>query len=108
VLWTGARGRDGYGLFYDAGQMHPAHRWAYRRLVGPIPPGMELDHRFTSGVVSILNISNPCLAKSICGGCTVAVERSSFISCRIGFAVRSHAGGCPCCQKGDALGDDTC
>lgn len=44
-LWTAATQRDGYGRF---GLTHDhivqAHRFAYERLVGPIPDGMELDH----------------------------------------------------------------
>lgn len=39
-IWMGPVDRDGYGRFQKA----QAHRWAYLRLVGPIPPGHELDH----------------------------------------------------------------
>jgi hypothetical protein len=38
-LWTGALS-GGYGSF----QGRLAHREAWELLVGPIPPGMELDH----------------------------------------------------------------
>lgn len=45
-LWTGARGRAGYGHFWStaARQMTTAHRFAYELLVGPIPPGLQIDH----------------------------------------------------------------
>ncbi len=45
-LWLGGLTR-GYGtLAIPETRRHEyAHRWNYRRLVGPIPPGMELDHR---------------------------------------------------------------
>lgn len=48
-LWTGARNENGYayfGWFRDDGRrvMGRAHRYAYERLVGPIPDGLTLDH----------------------------------------------------------------
>lgn len=45
VVWTGARSRDGYGLFWHGGTMVLAHRWAYEQARGPIPAGRVLDHR---------------------------------------------------------------
>ena len=33
----------GYGQFFDSRGML-AHRWAYERLVGPIPEGLTIDH----------------------------------------------------------------
>lgn len=39
-VWTAARYHDGYGQF----DRFRAHRWAYERLVGPIPDGLQLDH----------------------------------------------------------------
>jgi hypothetical protein len=47
-LWTG--GNNGkYGVFYagpDSTPMRPyAHRWSYAHFVGPIPEGMEINHR---------------------------------------------------------------
>lgn len=43
-FWEGARQWKGHGSFYYAGDRIPAHRWAYEYLVGPIPPGLYLDH----------------------------------------------------------------
>ncbi len=44
-LWTGALYWSGYGQFPESmGRTVTAHRWGYQRFVGPIPPGMELDH----------------------------------------------------------------
>lgn len=44
VEWTGAR-TFGYGRFGVGGrQTMLAHRWAYARWVGPLRPGMEIDH----------------------------------------------------------------
>ena len=46
-VWMASRKRGGYGQF-GAGRrgegMVYAHRFAYERLVGPIPDGLELDH----------------------------------------------------------------
>jgi len=43
--WTAFINNDGYGIFgvYQAGPIG-AHRWAYRYLIGEVPPGLELDH----------------------------------------------------------------
>ncbi|MGE9695938.1 HNH endonuclease signature motif containing protein [Streptomyces sp. CH6] len=44
-LWTATRNEKGYGKFWHNGRMIRAHRWAYEHYVGPIPAGLELDHR---------------------------------------------------------------
>lgn len=47
-LWTGYRDSGGYGHFgVWNGEKQidvPAHRYAYELLVGPIPPGLHIDH----------------------------------------------------------------
>jgi hypothetical protein len=43
--WTGATANRGYSSFRYEGRSQPAHRVAWKLLVGPIPDGMELDHR---------------------------------------------------------------
>jgi hypothetical protein len=43
--WIGATDRNGYAQFRPdnhSGVM--VHRWSYMALVGPIPPGLDLDH----------------------------------------------------------------
>lgn len=42
-LWTGALNEDGYGSTNSRPETQ-AHRAVWHRLVGPIAPGMELDH----------------------------------------------------------------
>lgn len=47
-LWTGVQNRSrgyGYGSIWRGNRKVYAHRWAYEALVGPIPPGREVDHR---------------------------------------------------------------
>jgi hypothetical protein len=43
-LWTRNCTSGGYGQFTNGGKKHLAHRVAYEWLVGPIPPGLDLDH----------------------------------------------------------------
>jgi hypothetical protein len=43
-LWTGASSQLGYGRLWVNGKWPQAHRLAYEWLVGPIPPGLVLDH----------------------------------------------------------------
>lgn len=43
-IWIAGRDSHGYGHFLFEGKVRGAHRVAYQWLVGPIPPGLELDH----------------------------------------------------------------
>lgn len=47
-IWKGGKFPNGYGGFYvvrdGKRKTAMAHRWAYERLVGPIPDGLDLDH----------------------------------------------------------------
>ena len=43
-LWTGGQNGVGYGMFWCGGRKVLAHRFAYELLVGPIPPGLQIDH----------------------------------------------------------------
>lgn len=43
-IWQGRRNNRGYGSTWEAGKIRYVHRLRYEREVGPIPPGMELDH----------------------------------------------------------------
>ncbi len=42
-VWTGQK-RRGYGRFWNFGRNVSAHRFAYEQSVGPILPGLSLDH----------------------------------------------------------------
>ena len=46
-LWTGEGNSDGYGMFKAASgaQRMLAHKWAYLAYVGPVPDGLQLDHK---------------------------------------------------------------
>lgn len=43
-VWTGARSDSGYGTFWNGQRQALAHRWSYEHHVGPIPPGLHIDH----------------------------------------------------------------
>jgi hypothetical protein len=43
-IWTAAHSNTGYGSFRVAGRTCYAHRLAYERFVGPIPPDHDIDH----------------------------------------------------------------
>jgi HNH endonuclease len=42
--YTGSTFKFGYGKVKSQGKNHTAHTIAYKRLRGPVPEGMELDH----------------------------------------------------------------
>lgn len=42
-LWKDGKCR-GYGVFWAEGTTQRAHVWIYKKIVGPIPPDMPLDH----------------------------------------------------------------
>ena len=43
-VWQNVLHGSGYGQFGVNGRHVRAHRWAYERLVGPIPEGLQIDH----------------------------------------------------------------
>lgn len=43
-VWPHTKDQDGYGKLNVLGFSKKAHRAMYEILVGPIPPGLELDH----------------------------------------------------------------
>jgi len=45
ILWTGWRTRDGYGGFWTGERFIGAHVFAYEQVHGPVPDGLELDHK---------------------------------------------------------------
>ena len=42
--WTACRVTGGYGGFQAGKRIHVAHRYLYLALVGPIAPGLQVDH----------------------------------------------------------------
>lgn len=46
LIWTGAKGRRGYGQLKVSGRKMQAHRFAWEQVHGPIPEGVLIDHRY--------------------------------------------------------------
>lgn len=44
-VWLCQKNGDGYGVFKVAGTYMRAYRYAYERMRGPVPDGLELDHK---------------------------------------------------------------
>lgn len=44
-IWTGVIMNKGYGRISINGKWHRAHRVSFELFVGPIPAGMDIDHR---------------------------------------------------------------
>ncbi|MFF6829588.1 HNH endonuclease [Streptomyces longwoodensis] len=44
-LWTGPLDRHGYAEIKVGGRHRLAHRLSYESFVGPIPPGLVIDHK---------------------------------------------------------------
>lgn len=44
-LWPGRKCAGGYGQVCTTEGFRMVHRWVYEHFQGPIPKGMELDHR---------------------------------------------------------------
>ena len=45
LLWTGSKNEDGYGRIYYNGSPVGVHRYAWETANGPIPNGMEVNHK---------------------------------------------------------------
>lgn len=48
LLWLASCDQDGYGKLSIDGRTRRAHRVAYELAFGPVPPGLQLDHRACS------------------------------------------------------------
>ena len=44
-VWSGTLDKKGYGRFRNDRVLNGAHRFAYQDKIGPIPQGVEIDHR---------------------------------------------------------------
>jgi hypothetical protein len=44
-LWSGATDSGGYSVLQVGGRARIAHRLAYEAFVGPIPEGLQIDHK---------------------------------------------------------------
>lgn len=63
LIWTGSKNDDGYGHIWVNGKSEGAHRYAWKRINGPIPDGMFIDHK-DHCTTSCVNIDHLRLATS--------------------------------------------
>lgn len=88
-IWTGTRDRLGYGILKRDYRPQRAHRIIWEALVGPIPPGLEIDH---------LCFNPPCVnpdhLRVVTSAENLAAKRYHH------YAVRSH------CKNGHEYTED--
>lgn len=46
LIWTGSKNDRGYGKLTVNGRLTYSHVYAWERVNGPIPEGMDIDHRY--------------------------------------------------------------
>lgn len=87
VEWTGTlHKRLGYGMAYDGGRRHLAHRLVWRAFVGEIPEGLVLDHLCrNSRCVSPMHLEPVTQAENIMRG-----ESPFAVRARQTHCVRGH------------------
>lgn len=61
-LWSASKTHNGYGRFHFDGRMVLAHRFAHELLRGPIPAGLQVDHR-----CRVRNCVNPDHLEAVTG-----------------------------------------
>lgn len=83
-LWTAAKDQYGYGLFSSTSKMG-AHRWAYERLVGPIPKGLVIDHLCrTRACVNPAHMEAVTNKENILRGESLSAQRGRQTHCKYG------------------------
>ena len=113
--WTGGRTYHGYARVYPDGRSKPsisAHVWFYERLVGKVPPGMELDHLCRNRIcvnpahmevvthkVNTLRGNNPCAINARATVCSRGHEfadhtyiepKTGYRYCRVCMTIRQR------------------
>lgn len=86
VEWTGARHSAGYGLMPASSTR--AHRVVYERVVGPIPPGLVLDHLCRNRVcVNPAHLEPVTHRTNLLRGDTLAAANAAKVACPQGHAL---------------------
>lgn len=96
-MWTGEGNNDGYGMFRPSpGQpRYMTHRWAYENLVGPIPDGMQVDHKCHTNDIACPG-GRDCAHRRCCNPEHLEVVTASENTTR----QRHHYRGKEACPKG--------
>lgn len=84
-LWLGDKNENGYGRISINGKSVKAHRFSYESIVGPIPPGLTLDH-----ICKVRNCVNPAhlrpmtLRENVLCGDGIGVRNGKKTHCKNG------------------------
>lgn len=79
--WAGCKDEDGYGKFYFNNRNHPAHRWAYEQIHGPIP-GLVPDHLCRNhGCVNVEHLEAVTNRENLMRGNTRAAANAAKTHC---------------------------
>jgi hypothetical protein len=113
-LWTACHTRDGYGAFArrvtaDAPLVkRVAHRFAYEVLVGPVPTGLQLDHKCrVRGCVNPAHLEPVTNRENQMRGVAFVVANANKTHCNHGHEFneentrlwRGHRYCRPCCNR---------
>lgn len=59
--WSGPRTPNGYGLITFMGENFGTHRFSYHTYIGPLTPGLQLDHFVCDNTMCV----NPCHVREV-------------------------------------------
>lgn len=87
VLWTATKS-DGYGMMRADGAMRGSHRLAYEHWVGPIPTGLQLDHKCRNrSCVNYSHLEPVTQCVNVLRGEGVAAQCAKRIVCKNGHSL---------------------
>lgn len=92
--WVAAHDEFGYARFGWLGHNRHAHRVCYERLVGPVPPGLELDH-----LCRVRDCVNPSHMEAVTHHVNMVRSLApTIVTMHAGVCLRGHAyvPGAPC------------
>lgn len=85
--WVRYRNNFGYGVTFYQGTNRLAHRVSYMLHVGPIPPGLEIDHICNNrGCVNPAHLRLVTHRENVLRGNTIAARMASKNACKHGHA----------------------
>lgn len=105
-LWAACVDRPGYGRFGLRGGTRPAHRIAYEHLVGPIPPGLTIDHLCRQRCcVNPEHMEPVSRGENVLRGESLSAQRARQKRCRRGHSFSRASDGRRYCRACKALAD---
>ncbi len=87
MIWTGAKGGNGYGQVRIQGQARSAVSVAYEIYIGPIPPGLEPDHSCrTRQCVNVAHLELVTHQENVLRGESPCAVHARKTTCKYGHA----------------------